>query len=220
MWQLNIGRTCFCEVPHSAGMLGHQVDQYTTFSTTLRVRDIVMTSHEACTSRTSRVLTVASLQRLKMEALIPAPDNCEVQYIRKFLNAQSIAPIEIHRQLCRIYGHTRLNGLHISCRSFAGRCLIIIHPIVCTSRAVIWWSNKLSRSGLVLCLVSWSLYMVRGVQLCLDADGRHFQHMLWGISQNYWFKSYESLNEFSFTWNALYIKLNLMNTLGVSSQWK
>ena len=32
-----------------------------------------MTSHEVCTSRTSQVLTVASLQRLKMEALIPPP---------------------------------------------------------------------------------------------------------------------------------------------------
>ena len=32
----------------------------------LRVRDRVMTSHNACTSGTSRVLTIASLQRLKM----------------------------------------------------------------------------------------------------------------------------------------------------------
>ena len=33
----------------------------------LRVRDSVMTSHDACTSGTLRVLTVASLERLKME---------------------------------------------------------------------------------------------------------------------------------------------------------
>ena len=37
----------------------------------LHVRDRAMTLHDACTSGTSRVLTVASLQRLKMEALIP-----------------------------------------------------------------------------------------------------------------------------------------------------
>ena len=37
-----------------------------------------MTSHDACTSGTSRVLTVASLQRLKMEALTPAPTDCEL----------------------------------------------------------------------------------------------------------------------------------------------
>ena len=43
------------------------------------VRDTVMTSHDVCTSGTSRVLTVASLQRLKIEALIPAPADCEVR---------------------------------------------------------------------------------------------------------------------------------------------
>ena len=55
------------------------------------VYDRVMMSHDACTSRTSRVLTVASLQRLKMEAQIPALADCEVQSVIKFLNAQSIA---------------------------------------------------------------------------------------------------------------------------------
>ena len=47
-----------------------------------------MTSHDASTIGTSRVITVASLQRLKIEALIPAP-----------ANTQSRAQIEIHRQL-------------------------------------------------------------------------------------------------------------------------
>ena len=42
--------------------------------------------------------------------------------------------IEIHRQLCQVYGHTRLGSQHISCRSSAGRCLIISHPIARTSR--------------------------------------------------------------------------------------
>ena len=61
--------------------------------------DIIMTSHVACTSGTSRVLTVASLKRLKMEALSPAPIDYEVRSVIKVLNAQSIAPIEILRQL-------------------------------------------------------------------------------------------------------------------------
>ena len=42
---------------------------------------MVMTSYDACNSGTSRVLTVASLQRLKMEALIPAPADCEVPFL-------------------------------------------------------------------------------------------------------------------------------------------
>ena len=56
--------------------------------------------HDTCTSKTSRVLTVASLQRLKMEALLPAPANCEVQSMIKFSNAQSRATIKIHCQSC------------------------------------------------------------------------------------------------------------------------
>ena len=63
----------------------------------LHIRDRVMTSHDACTSGTSRVLTVASLQGLNMEALIPVPAECEIRSVMKFLNAQSIAPIEIHQ---------------------------------------------------------------------------------------------------------------------------
>ena len=51
-----------------------------------------------------RVLTVASLQWLKMEALISGPTNCEVWSVMKFLNAQTIALIKIHHQLCQVYG--------------------------------------------------------------------------------------------------------------------
>ena len=83
----------------------------------LHVRDRVMMSHYTCTSGTFQVLTVALLQRLKMEVLILSPANCEVQSMIKFLNAQSIAPIEIHRQLCQVYGHTWLDSKQISCRS-------------------------------------------------------------------------------------------------------
>ena len=67
----------------------------------LHVRDGVMISHDACTSGTSRVFTIVSLQRMKMEVLIPAPVYWEGAVFVKFLNAQSIASIEIHRQLCQ-----------------------------------------------------------------------------------------------------------------------
>ena len=117
----------------------------------LHVRDRVMTSLVACSSGTSRVLIVASLQRLKMEALIPALADCETRSCIKFLNAQSIAPIEIHRQLCLVYGQTRLEGQHISCRSSAGRCLIIIHPIVRTSPSLISTFSYIPRNS---CLVN------------------------------------------------------------------
>jgi transposase len=38
-----------------------------------------------------------------MEALIPAPVDCEVRSVIEFLNTQSIAPMEINRQLCQVY---------------------------------------------------------------------------------------------------------------------
>ena len=50
----------------------------------------------------------------------------------KFLNAQCIASIEIHRDLWQVYGHTLLDGQHISCSSSARRCLTINHPIART----------------------------------------------------------------------------------------
>ena len=110
-----------------------------------------MTSHDSCISGTSRDITVASLQRLKMEALIPAPADCKVRSVIKFSNTQSIAGIEIHCQLCQVYGHTRLDGQHISWRSSAGRCLIIIHTIARTSRPVISIFSYTSRNS---CTVS------------------------------------------------------------------
>ena len=53
-----------------------------------------MTSHESCTSGTSRDPKVASLQRLKMEPLIPAPADCEVRSVIMFSKAQSF---QMHR---------------------------------------------------------------------------------------------------------------------------
>ena len=50
----------------------------------LRVRGRLKTSHDACTSGTSRVLTVASLQRLKMDVLIPASADCDMRSVIVF----------------------------------------------------------------------------------------------------------------------------------------
>ncbi|KAJ4448973.1 hypothetical protein ANN_00365 [Periplaneta americana] len=51
----------------------------------------------------SRLVPVAWQQWSEMEALIPSPAACEVWSVVKFFNAQSIAPIEIHQQLCQVY---------------------------------------------------------------------------------------------------------------------
>ena len=64
-------------------------------------------SHDECTSVTSRILTVTTLQRLKVEALVPAPADYDV------FNAQSIAPIEIHSQLCHVSGNTPRRSTHL-----------------------------------------------------------------------------------------------------------
>ena len=68
-------------------------------------------SHDSCSTGTFRVLTLASLQRMKLEALIPAPSDGEVRSIIKFLNAESIVPIEVHRQLCQQISHSLLHKI-------------------------------------------------------------------------------------------------------------
>ena len=68
--------------------------------------DRVMRSDDARTSEISRVPTIALLQRLNMGTLNPAPADSEVRSVIKFCNAQCIAPVEIHRQLWRVYGRT------------------------------------------------------------------------------------------------------------------
>ena len=96
----------------------------------LRVHDRVMTSH-TCNSGTSRVLTVEFSQRLKMEAVIPAPSDSEVRSMIVFECTEHSAD-RSSLSLCQIYGHTRLDGQHISCWSSSGRCLLIIYPIART----------------------------------------------------------------------------------------
>ena len=88
-------------------------------------------------SESSRVRIVTSLQRLRIEALIPVPPDCEVRSVIKFFKKQlrwmlSAGVVLLHDTL----GHSRLDGQNISYRSSAGRCLII-HSVVRTSRPVI-----------------------------------------------------------------------------------
>ena len=66
-----------------------------------------MTSHDACTSGTSRVLTVASSASNETGWSYSSSRRLWSAECDKFLNAQSIVPIEIHRQLCHIYGQIR-----------------------------------------------------------------------------------------------------------------
>ena len=56
-----------------------------------------------------------------MEALIPSPAGCEVRSVIKFLNAQNFAPIEIHRQLCNVYGPNIMSKQMVRrwCRQFS-----------------------------------------------------------------------------------------------------
>ncbi|KAJ4428981.1 hypothetical protein ANN_25977 [Periplaneta americana] len=68
-------------------------------------------------SGTSRVLSVASLHWLNMDVPIPAPAECEVRSVIKFLNAQGIAPIGIDRQLCQVYGPNVMSKQMVRCSS-------------------------------------------------------------------------------------------------------
>ncbi|KAJ4436753.1 hypothetical protein ANN_16885 [Periplaneta americana] len=69
----------------------------------------------------SRLVPVAWQQWSEMEALIPSPAACEVRSVIKFFNAQRIAPIEIHRQLCQVYGPKIMSKQMVRrwCRQFS-----------------------------------------------------------------------------------------------------
>ncbi|KAJ4426206.1 hypothetical protein ANN_27015 [Periplaneta americana] len=69
----------------------------------------------------SRLVPVAWQQWSEMEALIPSPAACEVRSVIKFFNAQSIAPIEIRRQLCQVYGPNIMSKQMVRrwCRQFS-----------------------------------------------------------------------------------------------------
>ncbi|GFT80504.1 HTH_48 domain-containing protein [Trichonephila clavipes] len=56
-----------------------------------------------------------------MKALIPSPTVCEVSSVIRFLNAQIIEPIEIHRQLCQVYGPNTMSKQMVRpwCRQFS-----------------------------------------------------------------------------------------------------
>ena len=74
---------------HDVSLVKNIIVNHLLREATVCVRDIVTTSHGACrpTSGTSRVLTEASLQRIKLVALIPAPADCEVWCVIKYLKA-------------------------------------------------------------------------------------------------------------------------------------
>ena len=74
-----------------------------------------MTSHDAFISGTSRVLIVASLQRFKMEALIPAATNCEVRSVIKFLRnkRRGILGAEVVLLHDNARPHTVLGSTHL-----------------------------------------------------------------------------------------------------------
>ena len=65
-----------------------------------------MTSHDACTSGTTRVLTVASLQRLKMEALIPAPPTVKCDLWQSFWMHRAQRPSKFIVSCARSMGLT------------------------------------------------------------------------------------------------------------------
>ena len=78
---------------------------------------------DACTKGTSQILTLASLQRLKMEALIAVPAYGEVRSVKKIFNTQSTAPIEIQHAglVFREFRVDQIPGVdQIDCGSFRG----------------------------------------------------------------------------------------------------
>ena len=115
----------------------------------------LMTSHVACTSETSRVFTVSSLQQLKLEALIPAHADFEVRWLIKVLKNKRHGMLSAGVALLhdKAWPHMARRS-YIFYRSSAGRC-VIIHPISRTSRPVTSIFSYVSRN---FCSVSISVF--------------------------------------------------------------
>ena len=139
----------------------------------LRVRDMSNESHDTCTSGTSQILTVALLQRLKMEAFIPAPADCEIRSMIVFECTEHTADRNSSWAVPGLWSHQ-----HISCRSSAGKCLIIIHLIARTSRPVIYIFSCTSRNS---CLLSASVFRMteRGGDECHTVVPIPGDRLLW-----------------------------------------
>ncbi|KAJ4427401.1 hypothetical protein ANN_25023 [Periplaneta americana] len=50
-----------------------------------------------------------------------SPAECEVLSVIKFLNAEGIAPIEIDRQLCQVYGPNVMSRQMVRCSTWSPR---------------------------------------------------------------------------------------------------
>ena len=127
----------------------------------LRVRDRVITSHDVCTSETSLVLIVASLQRLKMEwrLLFNHPPTVEVRsVIEVFECTEHCADRNSSSAVPGLWPHTARRSTHLL-QEFGRKYLIIIHPIARTSRPVISIYSYTLRN---FCLVSASVFGMTG----------------------------------------------------------
>ncbi|KAJ8955157.1 hypothetical protein NQ318_009050 [Aromia moschata] len=56
-----------------------------------------------------------------MEPLIAVTARCEIRAVIRFLHAKKLQPVEIHRQLSKIYGETCISIQHVCkwCREFS-----------------------------------------------------------------------------------------------------
>ena len=136
-------RSIFACIFHS--FLGHELSGPTYYVKRLSVRKI-NDVHDACTSWTSPSSPSSIVAALNDGGSYSSTHRLWSAVYDKVLNAQSKTPIDIHRQLCQVYGYTQLDIQHISSRSSAGSCLIM-HPIDRTSQPVIPVFSYTSRNS-------------------------------------------------------------------------
>ncbi|KAJ4432873.1 hypothetical protein ANN_21512 [Periplaneta americana] len=84
-----------------------------------------------------------------------APDACEVLSVKKFLNEQGIAPIEIDRQLCQVYGPNIMSKQMVRCST---RSSVMMVGLPLRSSSCTLWrpaENCLQQRRTICLLITW-----------------------------------------------------------------
>ncbi|KAJ4428572.1 hypothetical protein ANN_24616 [Periplaneta americana] len=106
---------------------------------------------------------------LDREELSPAA--CEVRSVIKFLNAQGIAPIEIYRQLCQVYGPNVMSKqmVRCCCRQFSAGCQNV-HDEERSGRPTIITDDLVEQR--TICLLVFNIFHVFELGVLGESSGR------------------------------------------------
>ncbi|KAJ4446891.1 hypothetical protein ANN_13592 [Periplaneta americana] len=111
-----------------------------------------------------------------MDVPIPAPAACEVRSVIKFLNAQGIAPIEIDRQLCQVYGPNVMSKQMVRCST---RSSVMMVGLPLRSSSCTFWRPAATRASRMRQLKKRELYEEKRIEAFEMWIWRRMERVKW-----------------------------------------